>query len=353
MTGYRASASADPGAPSSVLICGVNWIGDAIMTMPALQVFRARYPDCRVYLLVKPALVPLWRMHAAPDEIWPLEPGARGIWRAARRARAAGIARSYALPHSIRSALPPALAGIPDRRGLPGPFRRWLAPGIVRPRLAPGREHQVFEYLDLLTPGETTPPPPPALVPGPDARATVRRLLGDERSAWIGLIPGAARGPSKRWPIERFSEVGRRLAADRFGRIAVFGAAAEAELCSAVASQIGPEARSFAGQTRLDEWAALLQACRLVIANDSGGAHLAAAVGTPVVVIFGLTDPRRTAPYRARGRVLQPPGVAGRRDIAREDGRARAALAAISADEVYQAARGLMTDAPALESRGQ
>lgn len=353
MTGYRASASADDGAPPSALICGVNWIGDAIMTMPALQVFRARFPDCRIFLLVKPALIPLWRMHAAPDEIWPLEPGVRGIWRAARHARAAGIARSYALAHSIRSALPPALAGIPDRRGLPGPFRRWLAPRVVRPRLAPGREHQVFEYLDLLTPGESEPPPPPSLVPGAAAYSAVQRFLGDESTAWIGLIPGAARGPAKRWPAERFAEVGRRLVAEHLGRIAVFGAATEAELCSAVASRIGPEARSLAGQTRLDEWAALLQACRLVIANDSGGAHLAAAVGAPVVVIFGLTDPSRTAPYGARGRVLQPPGVAGRRDIARDDERARATLAAISTDDVYQAARELLAGPSALESRGQ
>jgi len=330
--------------PDAVLICGVNWIGDAIMTMPALQVFRGRHGDCRIYLLVKPGLRPLWRMHAAPDEVWPLEPGLRGLWRAARAARRARVGRSYALPHSIRSALPPWLAGIADRRGLPGPGRRWLATKIATPRPPPDRRHQVYEYLDLLVPGETQPPPPPVLLPDAAARDGVRKYFGDDRAPWIGLIPGAARGPSKRWPAERFAAVGRRLMADGFGRVAVFGAAGETALCAETARAVGPSARSFAGMTSLEEWAALLQACRIVIANDSGGAHLAAAVGTPVVAVFGATDPACTAPYGARGRWLQAPGIAGRRDIAPDDPRGRAALEAISTDEVYGAARDLLAE---------
>lgn len=345
MTGYRASASADAAPmPDTVLICGVNWVGDAIMTMPALQVFRARHPACRICLLIKPALLPLWKMHAAPNEVWRFEPGIRGLWRAARAARAAGIGRSYALPHSVRSAVPPWLAGVPDRRGLPGPGRKWLLTKIATPTDAPDRRHQVYEYMDLLAPDEPQPPPPAVLSPGPAARESIRRFFDDDRAPWIGLIPGAARGPSKRWPAERFAAVGRRLAADRLGRVAVFGSSAERELCSEVARAIGPSALSLAGKTSLEEWAALLQLCRLVIANDSGGAHLAAALGAPVVAVFGATDPARTAPFGARGRWLQAPGIAGRRDIAPDDPRARAALEAVSVDEVYGAARDLLAE---------
>ena len=314
------------------------------MAMPALQCFRRRFPERRIVLLSKPQLGALWRLHPAVHRVLPLEPGARGVWRAARALRTERCAEAYVLPHSIRSALPPFLARIPARMGLPGPGRRVLLTRVVPPRGGPGRERQVFEYMDLLAPDWNGSPPAPELRLPAEALAAVPRFFGDERAAWVGLIPGAARGPSKRWPAERFAEVGRRLAARRRVRVAVFGTASEAELCAGVARAIGPAALSAAGQTRLDEWAALLQTCRLVIANDSGGAHLAAAVGAPVVVLFGLTDPSRTAPWGARVRCLQAPGVAGRRDIAADDPRARAALEAISADEVFGAADDLFAE---------
>ena len=156
---------------------------------------------------------------------------------------------------------------------------------------------------------------------------------------WIGLIPGAARGPSKRWPAEHFSEAGRKLAALPGVRMAVIGAPGEERLCHSVAAEIGDKAVSLAGHLDFPAWAGVLQRCRAVVANDSGGMHLAAALGTPVVALFGHTDPGRTAPL-GTARVLQH-ATTRTRDIVRDSESARLSLASIQPVEVYDAVRQL------------
>jgi heptosyltransferase-2 len=292
-------------------------------------------------------------MSPVPDAVWPYPKGGTAIWQAARTVHAGHFSTAYVLPHSLRSALPAVLGRVPERIGTPGPLRRALMTRVVHPRPSGLRSNQTYEYLDLMAPWAADAPPPRPLLhlPG-SAREDAKRLLGDGAGPWIGLIPGAARGPAKRWPAPRFAAVGRRLAADGFGRVVVLGTAAEAALCAEVADACGPSAISTAGRTDFPTWAALLSLCRLAIANDSGGMHLAAALGVPVVGIFGATDPSRTAPL-SRGRWLQAPGVAGRRDIARDDRRARAALEAISVDEVYGAARDLLAESEDWWSSGR
>ncbi|HRX07316.1 MAG TPA: hypothetical protein P5306_09565, partial [Kiritimatiellia bacterium] len=123
-----------PGPPPRILVCGVNWLGDAILSMPALQAFRWENPDADLTLLVRPALAPLWAMHAAPTRVLSLPPaGTAGLRPLARSLRERGIDTAYVLPHSFRSALPPWLARIPSRIGLPGHFPRDLLLTDVRP----------------------------------------------------------------------------------------------------------------------------------------------------------------------------------------------------------------------------
>ncbi|HPR69463.1 MAG TPA: lipopolysaccharide heptosyltransferase II, partial [Kiritimatiellia bacterium] len=102
-----------PGPPPRILVCGVNWLGDAILSMPALQAFRWENPDADLTLLVRPALAPLWAMHTAPTRILSLPAGTAGLRPLARSLRERGIDTAYVLPHSFRSALPPWLARIP------------------------------------------------------------------------------------------------------------------------------------------------------------------------------------------------------------------------------------------------
>jgi heptosyltransferase-2 len=170
-----------------------------------------------------------------------------------------------------------------------------------------------------------------------DALASARKRIAAAAEPRVALIPGAARGPAKQWPREHFIELGRRLCENRKCGIVVLGISRETALCEEVAKGIGPAALNLAGHTGLAEWIAVLKACDLVVANDSGGMHLAAVVGTPVVALYGITDPSRTGPLGKICRVLQNSDLRTR-DIPRDSPEARASLAAIHPEEAYGAA---------------
>jgi len=332
MPASPASASSDDGA---VLVGVPNWVGDGVMAMPALQAFRRRNPRACIVVLVKPAMRPLWAMHEAADAIVEMHAGLRP---AVNAVRAADCGRAVILPNSFRSALIPCLAGVPDRRGMAGHWRRWLLTDVVRPPSEPERAHQVYEYLDLLAPG--TPAggfEPPRLNVPESAAMKAQGFVASLAAPRIALLPGAARGPSKQWPAEHFMALGRQLAGNPGASLIVLGGAREADLCARVAKGIGPAGICPSGASSMAEWAALLQACDLVICNDSGGAHVAAAVGTPEVVIFGMTDPSRTAPLGGRCRIVQSDGPCARA-IPRDDPEAIIKLASITPERVYQAA---------------
>ena len=334
MSGSRASVSVD----GPVLVCGLNWVGDTLMSMPAVQEFRRRHPGVPLHVLVKPAMEPLWGLlEDGPDGIVVLGSGIAGIRRAAADLRPTSFRHAYVLPKSFRSGLAPWWAGIPERIGMPGHGRDFMLTQVVKPALCPGREHQAYEYLDLLIPEDPSaaPAPPRLRVADRDREAADALLAGGVAQDWVGLIPGAARGPSKQWPAEHYAVLGRMLAANGGPRPVVMGAPAEKDLCRAVCEEIGPAAVNLAGRTGFRVWAAVLAQCRAVVANDSGGMHLAAALGAPVVALFGLTDPARTGPL-GHAQILQTSSQRNR-DVPRYSRNARFALASISPEQVYQA----------------
>lgn len=323
-------------AADSVLIVSPNWLGDAVMAMPAVQRFHLDRPDIRLVVLAKPGVAALWRMHAAPDAVVELQPGTFATVGAGRLLRREGFREAYILPNSFRSALIPFLAGIPRRRGTAFHARALMVNDRVRLRDLhhAGTVHQTREYMRVLCveasgDGLDTgfrPPPgslfktlgfPPGIVP-------------------VGVIPGAARGPAKRWP--HFAEAVRQvIAAHPDVRVLVAGTAGEAALCDTVAAAIGDRALSVAGRTSLPEFASLLGGCRLVLCNDSGGMHLASAAGVPVVAVFGVTDPAATGPIGPNAIVIRPDGVNASRTIPRDSAKATAALASIPPGRVAAA----------------
>ncbi len=320
-----------------LLVCGVNWIGDAIMSMPALQTWRERHPENRLELLVKPALLPLWSLHAAPDSLHRLPPGTVGVWRVASALRGEHFDSACIFPNSFRSALIPWLAGVPRRIGAPGHLRRLLLSAIPAGE-PPVARHQAYEYYHLLS--ETPPevlPAPHLTLPEP-LQAWAREREVEHPGPWTVFLPGAARGPSKQWPEAHWIELGRRMqGTDAVETLLILGSPSEAALCGRIAEGIGGRAVNLAGQTDIPQWAALMSRSRLVVANDSGGMHLAAAVGASVLALFGITDPAKTGPLGARCRVIQKSTVR-QRDIPRDCPEARAALAAITPDEVQEQA---------------
>ncbi len=321
-----------------ILVCGPNWIGDGVMAMPALQMFREQTPDCTVSMLVKPAMGVLWAMHPDVDEVLLLPPGLRGIFQAAARLRETTWEAAYVLPNSVRATLPVRLGGIATRIGFARSQGRLLLTHRVAQIEGPERRHQAYEALDLLLPdcGEQRLPPPRIEVPEAD-RHEATRLLPGEETRWIGILPGASRGPSKRWPAGHFHALSEQLSREDNTRIVLMGGSAERSLCESVAQGLSPHAVNLAGHTTLSLWAALLERCRVVVCNDSGGMHLAAAVGTPVVALFGQTDPSITGPL-GRAEVLQRSTVKSR-DIARDSEEARKSLASIPPEQVYEAVR--------------
>jgi len=341
MSGSHGSVFGDGGG---ALLCGVNWIGDAIMSMPAVQAFRGRHRDARIAMLVKPAVASLWRMHAAVDRVLVLGPGLGGVWRASAAVRHLGCERAYVLPQSFRSALVPYLARVPARIGMPGHHRDFMLTDVVTPTQGTGREHQGFEYADLLTPEPIINAlAHPMLTVAAPAREAARRLLTEpDGRVRIALCPGAARGPSKQWPAQHFIELGKRLVSSEIGPIAVLGSSAEVPLCGTVTDGIGDGAINLAGRMTFDVWAAVLEQCRVVVANDSGGMHLASALQTPVVALYGITDPGKTGPL-GPARILQH-SPDRTRDVPRDSSEARFWLASIQPEEVYEAVQGLLDE---------
>ncbi|MEI6808758.1 MAG: glycosyltransferase family 9 protein, partial [bacterium] len=137
-------------ACGSTLFSGVNWLGDSVMTMPAIQEFKRRHPACLTAMLSKPSLTALWKMNPNIDMVIELHPGTTGVIRAAMAVKQAGFERAYVLTQSFRSALVPFLARIPSRTGMPGHHRDWMLTAVIRPVETETRRHQMFEYFDLL-----------------------------------------------------------------------------------------------------------------------------------------------------------------------------------------------------------
>ena len=330
-------------ASPATLVCAVNWLGDGCMALPALARYRAAHPGERIVVLAKPKQHAFWRLVPSVDAVLPLTPGLGGLLAVRHALAAEPCARAIVLPNSWRAALAPWLARVPERigarRGLRGLLltRRVDAPAMHDPGA-----HQQLEYEALFGNAPDAPAPPgPLLAIPPAAQVAAERLLPEGAAPWVGLLPGAARGPSKQWPVERFAEVAHQLRVTDGVRVCLLGTGREASLCARIAGATG-DALNLAGRTPLAELAAILARCACVLSNDSGGMHLAAVCGTPVAAIFGLTDPAKTGPVGSGHRILMAPGYTRGRDIGRRSAAAAEALAAVPAEAALEAVRALL-----------
>jgi heptosyltransferase-2 len=198
------------------------------------------------------------------------------------------------------------------------------------------RSHQRYEYMNLMGVGDCE--VPPTLLKLPDeAVQSANKALDTESGPVIGICPGARYGPAKRWPAAHFAAAAAKIVEKTGYRVAVFGAESEADACAEVVANCNEPILNLCGKTSLSEFAAMLSLCKAVIANDSGSMHIAAAVGTPVVALFGITDSSITGPMGSNHRVIRAKGVDTGRDLERDSIQAREALASISPDEVFSA----------------
>ena len=359
-----------PATPESILVRGLNWLGDAVMSMPALLRLRQARPAVRLTLLTAEKLAGLWERQPFLDEVLAFS-SAESLFTVSRRLRERKFTAALAFPNSARSALELWLAGIPRRIGAarvgrtfllteaippnPGaiPMKKRSAREIRRriesgggPTLFPATAHQVHHYLHLAAALGASPEPlPPRLEVSQAHIEEVRAKFGlapCPGRPWFGLNPGAEYGPANRWPAERFPAAALALREKTRCRWAVFGGVGDRALAERIAADIargaGEPALNLAGQTSLPELAAALKICELVLTNDTGPMHLAAAVGAPVIAIFGSTSPELTGPlFSPRAQVARgdaPCSPCFRRDCPID----LRCLRKIQADEVVAAA---------------
>ncbi|MDE1169970.1 MAG: lipopolysaccharide heptosyltransferase II [Verrucomicrobium sp.] len=280
-----------------LLLRSPNWLGDAVMALPAVRSLRRGLPGAELVVAAPASLAALWRACPAVDRVVPL-PRPRSYRATVPLLRAAGPKRALLFPNSFRSALEMRLAGVHALTGLGHAGRRFLLPraGRVAPRpFSWAALHQQFEYLHLAA----------ALGGDGDAGGPEPLLRAGEGSReGVLLCPGAAYGPAKRWPAARFAEVGRALAALGLGPVFIHGAPGDRAAAAEVAAGV-PGAVNRAGETTPEEFLAAVAGARLVVTNDSGAMHVAAACGTPGVAVFGSTEPRRTGPLGESVRVVR------------------------------------------------
>jgi heptosyltransferase-2 len=274
-----------------------NWLGDAVMAMPALEAVRRAYPQAAVVLAARPSVAALF------DEDTPARPDEILVVDRAREAAQLRDARADAillLPNSFGSAWQASRAGIAERWGFRAGGRGWLLTrGIARPR---GRVHHVDYYLALVRglgiEAESVAPRLAARAPAlAQADALLRQHGAADGVPLVGFAPGAAYGHAKRWPPDRVAAVIARLAAAGVTAVLV-GAGADRDTARAIESSLpaGTRLVNLVGRTTLGQLVGVIARCAAFVSNDSGAMHVAAALGVPLTAIFGPTDERVTAP---------------------------------------------------------
>jgi heptosyltransferase-2 len=295
-----------------LVIRAPNWLGDAVMALPAMGVVRRALPDARIAVAAIPSIAPLFEesTNAGQNELVVVKDPRDEV-----KALAAGeFDSALLLPNSFRSALTVKRAGIRERLGYAGNCRGLLL--TRRVRRPKGKRHQSAYYLELVHGlGFDGPHDPPRVRVGPATTARAKKVFDEHRLAAdtrvVGFAPGAAYGHAKRWPPDRVRDVMVRLSRDAGTIPMIFGAGSDRDAAREIESSLPPDVRAvnLVGRTDLRLLAGLVSRCAAFVSNDSGAMHLAGALGVPLVAIFGPTDERATAPLggaAADGRLIEP-----------------------------------------------
>jgi heptosyltransferase-2 len=294
---------------NNILVRGVNWIGDAVMTMPALRALRRANPGARITLLVKPWVSPLFENDPGVDCIIQYSDEHKGIFgklKLAREIRRYGFCEAVLFQNALDAAIVAFLAGIPERIGYSRDGRRLLLTTAVPVDSNSEKVHHVEYYLNLLVKaGFAVEKSLPWIYLTLEERFQARDLLKKLKRPLVAINPGATYGSSKRWRPERFAEVAWKIINELWGSVVILGGPAETSIAKKIAKLLTaadalhaqePRHLVLAGKTGLRDLAAVISESDILVTNDSGPMHVGYAVGTPVVAIFGSTSPEATGP---------------------------------------------------------
>jgi len=327
--------------PFRILIRSSNWLGDAVMSVPAVRTIKNGRPDVHVTIAAPDKIAAMWKLIPEVNAIIALpEDSLLSVVRLLRRQMPFDVAILF--PNSLRVALETSLSGIPRRVGYRGHWRSWLVNQIVRePRKPSPLEHHSLRFLRIA--GECGAETANVERPTPNAQHPTGNQLSTVhyQPPKLGICPGAEYGPAKRWLSERFAEAAAKITAQSSAHWILFGTKNDAAIGEQIASAIGDHCVNRIGQTTLDQLIAELRQCRLLLTNDTGTMHLAALLGVPVVAIFGSTEPRLTVPL-GNGHIVLRHHVECSPCFLRECPIDFRCMKAVSADEVARAVLSML-----------
>ena len=290
-----------------ILVRGVNWVGDTILTYPTVQKLKSLFPHSHLAILVPSHLIDLWKTFPYADEIIPFQKkrGFGSIWEdlnLSQSLKERNFDLAIIFPRSFRSAFQAYLARIPIRIGYQDEGRSLFLTHGIRRTEEIRRSHRVH-YFQKLTDslGQAEGSSSPRIFLREEDRKWAEQKLRDlgiqDGRPLIGMNPGATYGLAKCWYPERFGELGKRLFEKWKATVLLFGKEEERPIAKEILQHLKEGGIDLTGKTHLLQLAALLERCQLIVTNDTGTMHVATAVGTPVVALFGSTDPSTTGPW--------------------------------------------------------
>jgi heptosyltransferase II len=286
-----------------ILIRGTNWIGDAILTLPAVASIRATYPQAHIAVLVKPWVADIYGLFSAVDEVIIYEnkyDTSTGVFRLARMLKGKNFDAAILLQNAMEAAIIALAAGIPLRAGYDSDARGLLLTHRVYRTEEIRKVHQIDYYLEMVKAlgcvAIDREMHLEAKINPLDAQDILRKFIPETKKTIIGIAPGATYGPAKRWFPDRFAAVADKLNEHFSSQGILLGGKADWEVAQEVQKMASTKLINLAGKTTLREAIYLISQCRLFISNDSGLMHIAGALNIPTIAIFGSTNPVTTAP---------------------------------------------------------
>jgi lipopolysaccharide heptosyltransferase II len=305
--------------PFRILIRASNWLGDSVMSSPAVRAIKRGRPDAHVTIAAPAKIAPMWKLIPEVDEIISLQ--SNSLFATVRViCRQPEFDVAVLFPNSLRVALEAWLSGIPRRVGYRGHWRAWLLNQIVRKRGKPRPpEHQSLHYLRIAQEvgadaavaeaprsGKTSDAQQPALSEAERSRmgstlsaqflSSTQPSTINHQPLTLGLCPGAEYGPAKRWLPERFAAVVQAVSSQTQVRWILFGTSKDGAAGEIISQALGHNCVNRIGQTTMEQLIDELHTCHLLLTNDTGAMHLASLLAVPTVAIFGSTEPRLTGP---------------------------------------------------------
>jgi len=295
-----------------ILIRGTNWIGDAVLTLPAVAAIRMSYPHAHIAVLAKPWVADIYRLGSEIDEIIIYEKkydNPVGVLRLARLLKKRKFHLTILLQNAVEAAIMAVVAGIPLRAGYNTDGRGMLLTHSVQCNSAIKKEHQIDYYLEMVKSLGLAPAGRQINLEkriDPNTALSVLKKHGlAEKKIIAGIAPGATYGPAKRWFPQRFAAVADHLA-DYFGcTVVILGGKSDDTAASEVQRQAKNSLINLAGQTDLAEAVYIISQCSLFISNDSGLMHIAGALNIPTIAIFGSTNPATTRPAGSQSVIIR------------------------------------------------